>query len=98
MPILEEAELRIRCEGAEGEELHSLVPEYEAVLSRIEEMGLRPNLARGRRSLAGFLRRLGEEKRALALEEKAVAFLRQMGAADAEEEEYIPAPGRVEAD
>ncbi len=98
VPILEEAELRIRCEGAEGEELHSLVPEYEAVLSRIEEMGLRPNLARGRRSLAGFLRRLGEEKRALALEEKAVAFLRQMGAADAEEEEYIPAPGRVEAD
>ncbi|MEE8110792.1 MAG: hypothetical protein V3T44_07160, partial [bacterium] len=66
---------------------------YEAALAQLEEMELRPVLARGQRFFAGFLRRLGDDKRARELDEKGKAFLRQIGAADAEEVDFVPAAG-----
>ncbi|MFP6889911.1 MAG: adenylate/guanylate cyclase domain-containing protein [Nitrospinota bacterium] len=80
-----EMEARIECEAADEGELEDRIGDYEAALSRIEEMEMTPALARGRRRLAGYLRRAGEDSRAAAMEDEVRVYLHSIGAADAEE-------------
>jgi len=89
----EELEARIRCEVAAGAGLGERVAAYEGALARLEALEQLPALARGRRALAGFLGRLGEEGRARELEERAREYLRAIGASDAEWAPAEPAAG-----
>ena len=78
-------EARIECEAADEGELEDRIGDYEAALSRIEEMEMTPALARGCRRLAGYLRRAGEDSRAAAMEDEVRVYLHSIGSADAEE-------------
>ena len=84
--LAREREARILCEMAEPGGLRPRAESYEEVLGQLERLGMRPEWARGRKRLAAWLGRLGEEARAEAMGREARQYLASIGALDAEAE------------